>query len=407
MRRVAITGIGTICALGPTAPAAFAAACEGRCAIGPLTIAQRAEYPHELRQKIAGEITDFNPRDHFADNEIPFYDRSAQLNLVAAREAMADSGLTLAGELAERCAVITGTGIGGTESIDNNAWRVYFEQKPRVHPFSVPRTMPSAGASHVSMAFGAKGPAFTISSACSSAAHAIGEAYTMIRHGRADAALTGGTEGPLTYGSIVAWQALRVMSNDGCRPFSKDRNGMVLGEGSGMVVLEEMAAAKARGARIYGEIVGYGLSADAGDIVDPSAEGCAAAIRQCVREAQLAPEDIGYINAHGTATRANDETETRALRQVFGAGLDGIWVSSTKSMHGHALGGTAAIEFNLTVQALHHGVLPPTVNLHEPDPECDLRHVRNQAVEEKIEVALTDSFAFGGLNAVLAVRRGA
>lgn len=195
------------------------------------------------------------------------------------------------------------------------------------------------------------------------------------------------------------------MSNTACRPFSKDRNGMVLGEGAGMVVLEEMEAAKKRGARIYGELVGYGLSADAGDIVDPSAEGCARAIRQCVTEAGLNGSDIGYINAHGTATIANDRTESAALRLVFGNTLGDIWVSSTKSMHGHALGGTAAMEFVLTVLALKEGVLPPTVNMTEPDPECDLHHVRNEAVESKIEAALSNSFAFGGLNAVLAVRR--
>jgi len=405
MRRVVITGIGAVTPLGLDAVATYRAACEGKCGIGPFTLPDRDDYPHPLKQKIAGQIRDFDPAAHISETDIALFDRSAQFNILAAREAVADAGITFDGELAERTAVITGTGIGGIESIDNNAWRVYFEQKPRVHPFSVPRTMPSASASHISMEFNIQGPAFTVSSACSSAAHAIGEAYTMVKSGRADAAVTGGTEAPLTLGSLVAWQALRVMSNTGCRPFSRDRNGMVLGEGAGIVVFEELEAAKRRGARIYAEVAGYGLSADAGDIVDPSPEGCARAVRQAVREAELNPETIGYINAHGTATVANDRTETAALKLALGDGARDIWISSTKSMHGHALGGTAAMEFVLAVQALANGVLPPTVNMAEPDPECDLRHVQNTAVEAKVDAVLSNSFAFGGLNAVLAVRR--
>lgn len=405
MRRVVITGIGAVTPLGLTAKSSFDAAIEGTCGIGEFVIADRDDYPHKLKQKLAAQIKNYSPAEGSAEAEGTLYDPSAQFNLTAAREAVLDSGLVFDGEAAERAAVITGTGIGGMHSIDDNAWRVYFDQKPRVHPFSVPRTMPSAGASHISMEFNIQGPAFTISSACSSASHAIGEAYSMVKHGRVDVAVTGGTEAPLTLGHLISWQALRVMSNTACRPFSKDRNGMVLGEGAGIVVLEEMEAAKKRGAKIYGEVVGYGLSADAGDIVDPSPEGCARAIRQCVKEAQLNPEDVGYINAHGTATVANDRTETAALKLVLGKATDDIWVSSTKSMHGHALGGTAAMEFVLATQAVQRGVLPPTVNMTEVDEECDLRHVKNQAVEANIEVALSNSFAFGGLNAVLAIRR--
>ena len=405
MRRVAITGLGAVTPLGLTARSSFAAACDGICGIGPLEIAGRNDYPHRLRQKIAGQIKDFDPGDCVPEAEMTLYDRSAQFNMMAAREAVADSGLVFDGELSMRTAVITGTGIGGLETIDNNAWRVYFEHKPRVHPFSVPRAMPSASASHISMAFNIQGPAFTISSACSSASHAIGEAYSMIKLGRVDVAVTGGTEAPLSLGCLISWQALRVMSNIACRPFSIDRNGMVLGEGAGIVVLEEMQAARKRGAEIYGEVVGYGLSADAGDIVDPSPEGCARAIAQCVSEAGLNGEDIGYINAHGTGTIANDRTETAALKLVLGPATDDVWVSSTKSMHGHALGGTAAMEFVLATLAVRNGVLPPTINMTDPDPECDLRHVKNQAVEARIDVALSNSFAFGGLNAVLAIGR--
>ncbi len=405
MRRVAITGIGAVSALGLTADEAYDKACAGHCGIGPLTIAGREAYPHRLRESIAGQINDFDPGGGVNANQAALYDRSCEFCMVAARAAVADSGLVFDGALAGRTAVVTGTGIGGIGSIDDNAWRLYFEQRPRAHPLSVPRNMPSASASHVSIAFGIRGPVFTVSSACASAAHAIGEAYMMIKHGRADVAVAGGTEAPLTLGTVTAWHALRVMSNDGCRPFSKHRNGMVLGEGAGIVVLEAMEAAKARGARIHGELAGYGLSADAASIVEPSAEGCAAAIRQCLEDAALAPEAIGYINAHGTGTRANDETESGALRSVLGAALDGIWVSSTKSMHGHALGASPAIEFVLALQALNHGVLPPTIKLDDPDPACDLRHVRNTAVEAPIEAIMSNSFAFGGLNAVLAARR--
>ncbi|MHA1523743.1 MAG: beta-ketoacyl-[acyl-carrier-protein] synthase family protein [Alphaproteobacteria bacterium] len=404
MRRVAITGIGSISALGATAPTSFANACRGHCGISALSIKERDDYPHPLRQKIAAQIHDFDPTDHFTISEIAIYDRSAQLNMVAAREAVGDSGLVFDDAAALRTAVIIGTGIGGLQSIDNNAWRIYFEKKPRVHPFSVPRIMPSAGASHVSMEFNIRGPAFAISSACSSAAHAIGEAAMMVRHGRADVAVTGGTEAPLTQTSLISWQALRVMSNTGCRPFSKDRNGMVLGEGAGIVVLEEMEAAKKRGAKIYAELVGYGLSADAGDIVDPSVDGCAQAIRQCLQDGGLNPEDIDYINAHGTATASNDRTEAKALRMVLGDNLDKTWISATKSMHGHALGGTAAIEFVLLTQAMQAQTLPPTINMTEPDPDLPLRHIVNSAVETKVGVAITNSFAFGGLNAVLGLR---
>ncbi len=406
MRRVAITGLGAISALGLNSDATYTNACAGKCGIGPLTITDRDPYPHELRQTVAGQINDFDPAVAYPDtDQEAFYDRSSQLCMAAAHEAVADSALAFEGELARRTAVITGTGVGGITATDDGFWRFYFEKRPRVHPLSIPRIMPSAAAGHVSIAFGITGPAFTVTSACASAAHAIGEAYTMILAGRTDAALAGGAEAPLTMGDVTAWQGLRVMSNDACRPFSANRNGMVLAEGAGMIVLEELEAAKARGARIYGEIAGYGLSADAHSIVEPSPEGCAAAIRQCFEETGLAADQIGYINAHGTGTQANDETESRALRDVFGDKFDQIWVSSTKSMHGHALGASPAIEFVIAVRALTQGVLPPTIGLDDPDPACPLRHIKNLAVETPVEAVMSNSFAFGGLNAVLAAKR--
>jgi nodulation protein E len=255
------------------------------------------------------------------------------------------------------------------------------------------------------MEFGITGPSFTISTACSSAAHAIGQAYWMIRSGGAELALTGGSEAPFSFGILKAWEAMRVVSPETCRPFSKDRRGMILGEGAAMFVLEPLEAARARGAAIHAEIVGFGMSADAAHITQPSAEGAARAMRAALRDAGLAPEQIGYVNAHGTATPANDVTETAALRSVFGAHANRLPVSSTKSMHGHALGAAAALECLATALALRDGVLPPTANFTEPDPECDLDVIPNHARPAQVEYALSNSFAFGGLNAVLALRK--
>jgi nodulation protein E len=409
MRRVAITGLGAVSPLGLTADATYANACAGACAIGPLRISDRDQISHMLRQPIAAQITDFVPVAGADDRLAEFYDRASQFCMAAAREAVADSGLEFGSgmdsHLAHRTAVVTGTGCGGVNTTEDGLFRIYFEGRPRVHPLTVPRLMPSATASNISIAFGLTGPSFTITSACASAAHAIGEAWTMIRTGRADAALAGGCEAPITFGSIIAWQGLRVMSSKACRPFSARRDGMVLGEGAGIVVLEDMEGARARGARIYGELSGYGLSADAASMVEPSLEGCASAIRQCLGGMGPGADRIGYINAHGTGTLANDETEARALRAVFGDGLDRIWVSATKSMHGHALGASPAIELVLAIRAMSDRVLPPTIGLDDPDPACALRHVRNEAVEADVGAVMSNSFAFGGLNAVLAVQR--
>jgi nodulation protein E len=276
----------------------------------------------------------------------------------------------------------------------------------RVHPLTIPKTMANAGASHISMEFGITGPSFTISTACSSAGHAIGQAFWMVRSGMTDLALAGGSEAPFSFGILKAWEAMRVVSPETCRPFSKDRRGMVLGEGAGMLVLEPLEAALARGARIHAEIVGFGMSADACHITQPSADGAAKAMRAALRDAGVAPEAIGYVNAHGTGTLANDATETSALHAVFGAHAGKLAISSTKSMHGHALGAAAALEAIATVLALRDGVLPPTANYNLPDPECDLDVIPNQARQAQVEWAISNSFAFGGLNAVLALRKG-
>jgi nodulation protein E len=297
--------------------------------------------------------------------------------------------------------------VGGQSTEDIGFVEVYKLGHNRVHPLTIPKTMANAGASHVSMEFGIVGPSFTISTACSSAAHAIGQAYWMVRSGMTDLALTGGSEAPFSFGILKAWEAMRVVSPETCRPFSRDRRGMVLGEGSAMFVIEPLEAAVARGARVHAEIVGFGMSADACHITQPSAEGASRAIRAALRDAGLAPEQIGYINAHGTATPANDPTETAAIRAVFGPYADKLAVSSTKSMHGHALGAAAALECLAAVLALRDGVLPPTANFTAPDPECDLDFIPNVAREARVEYALSNSFAFGGLNAVLALRAAA
>jgi nodulation protein E len=401
MRRVAITGMGAICALGRSVPEVGASLCQGRSGIGPIESTDCSQ----LRFQNGAEVRGYSHQPYFDDRRADFIDRFAQFAVIAAREAVRCAGIEWTPELQERAAIITGSCVGGQSTEDIGFQEVYKLGHNRVHPLTIPKTMANAGASHISMEFGITGPSFTISTACSSAAHAIGQAYWMIRSGGAELALTGGSEAPFSFGILKAWEAMRVVSPETCRPFSKDRRGMILGEGAAMFVLERLEAARARGAAIHAEIVGFGMSADAAHITQPSAEGAARAMRAALRDAGLAPEQIGYVNAHGTATPANDVTETAALRSVFGAHANRLPVSSTKSMHGHALGAAAALECLATALALRDGVLPPTANFTEPDPECDLDVIPNHARPAQVEYALSNSFAFGGLNAVLALRK--
>ena len=278
-------------------------------------------------------------------------------------------------------------------------------QKARCNPLAIPRIMTNALTSQISMAYGITGPGFTVSTACSSSNHAIGHAFQMVRDGAVDVAITGGSEAPLSLGNLKAWEAMRVVSQDTCRPFCKSRTGIILGEGAGILVLEAMDLAKARGAEIYGEIVGFGMSSDAHHITQPSSEGAARAIAAALKDAGLQPESIGYINAHGTGTLTNDPTETAAIRAAFGTHADALAISSTKSMHGHALGASGALEAVATVLSLRNGLLPPTANFIEPDPECNLDVIPNKPRASQCEYALSNSFAFGGLNAVIAFRR--
>ena len=269
---------------------------------------------------------------------------------------------------------------------------------------TIPKTMANAGASEISMDLGFTGPTYTVSTACSSANHAIGQAFRLVRDGEAEMAVTGGSEAPFVIGMLKAWEAMRVIAPDTCRPFSKDRKGMILGEGGAMMILEPFEAAKARGARIYCEICGLGMSSDAHHLTQPLVEGPARAMRGALKDAGMSPEEIGYINAHGTGTPGNDPVESQAIRAVFGAHADKLAVSSTKSMHGHALGRSRRSRSVATILALHHGILPPTANYNERDPECDLDYIPNQARAQKVGAALSNSFAFGGLNAVIAFR---
>jgi nodulation protein E len=326
------------------------------------------------------------------------------LALVAAGEAIADAGISFEGGLGAETAVILGTGVGGMKTVDENFHRLYAEDAKRLHPFVIPKLMANAPASQITMMHKITGPAWSIASACSSANHAMGNAFHMVRNGQVRAAVTGGTESCITLGTMRGWEALRVMAPDSCRPFTKDRKGMIIGEGSGIIVLERLEDAQARGAKIYAEIAGFGMSSDAGDLVAPSMLGAAAAIRGALTDAGLNAEDVDYINAHGTATPANDPTETAAIKHVLGDHAAKIGVSSTKAMHGHALGAAGALELIASLGAFE-GVIPPTINFTEADPECDLDYVPNVAREVRVNALLSNSFAFGGLNAVLALRR--
>jgi nodulation protein E len=401
MHRVAITGLGCVSALGLDVAANWESLAAGRPGLGEITLVP----PETLNTRLVGEVKGFDPQRHFDDRQNAMLDRFSQLIVVAAREAVKDAGLILPGEAPRRTAVITGIGLGGVITMDEGYHRLYARNMQRNHPLTIPRLMPSASASQISMDLGITGPAFSVTSACASSNHALGEAFWMVRSGRVEVALGGGSEAPLSYGSMRAWEALRVLASDACRPFCKERRGMVLGEGGGIVVLENWERAKARGARIYAEFAGFGMSADAGDIVQPSAEGAAAAMTDALQDAGLAPEQVGYINAHGTGTQINDVVETRAIRTAFGKAAEQLAISSTKSMHGHALGGAGAIEMVALVKAVQEGLLPPTANFLTADPACDLDYVPNEARRVQVEAALSNSFAFGGLNAVVAVKR--
>jgi nodulation protein E len=400
-RRVVITGVGVVCALGHNGSEFWRALSQGRAGIAPLESIE----PGLLRFENGAEVHNWDPLRHFDEKETGMLDRFAQFGVVAAREAVTDASIEWTAELKQQSAIVTGSCVGGQGTEDEGFVNLYRKNIPRVNPLTIPRTMENAAASRISLELGIVGPTYTISTACSSSNHAIGQAFWMVRNGAAQMAIAGGSEAVFSLGFLKAWEAMRVVSPDTCRPFSKDRRGLILGEGAAMLVLEPLESAQARGARIYAEVIGFGMGSDAFHVTQPSPDGAARAMLAALADAGLTPEDIGYINAHGTATQANDATETAAIRKVFGSHAEKLAVSSTKSMHGHTLGAAGALEGVATALALHHGILPPTANYNEPDPACDLDVIPNQARAAQVGYALSNSFAFGGLNAVLAFGR--
>lgn len=400
MPRVAITGQGTINPLGNSVSETLESFKNGKCGISDLEI-QDIE---RLSVKVGGQIKGFDPTVHFTRQEISLYDRYTQLALLAAKEALEQSGIKFEGKLSEQSGVVLGTAGGGLTTQDNSYRSVYEEKKNRVHPFVVPRLMNNAAASNVSMVYNLQGPTFSVATACASSNHAIGIAYQMIKSGMTKSMLAGGSECMICFGGVKVWESLRVMSPEKCRPFSKNRKGMVLGEGAAIFVLEDMDQAIDRGADIIAEIAGFSMTSDAKDIVAPSLEGPARAIRDALMDAQIDPTEIQYVNTHGTGTIINDRVETAVIRNVFGDYADKLMVSSTKSMHGHLIGSTGAVELLACTMALREGIIAPTISYEEFDQECDLDIVPNSARDAKVSATVSNAFAFGGLNAVLVLR---
>ena len=407
MRRVVITGIGVFASAGKNSETFFKNLIEARSAVRRICQFD----PSSLSIQIAAEVSDYNPANYFPSKRLDLLDRFSQFGLLAAQEAIKSSGFEVREDERHRFGVVTGTGMAGANTLDNGYLNLYANQATRLHPFTIPRMMHNAATSQICMELGAQGPSFTTATACSSSGHAIGEAFHLIKYGMADVMLSGGAEAPITYGMIRSWESVRVLATGNgnpsraCRPFSADREGFVLGEGAAMLLLEELEHAKQRGAKIFAELSGYGLSSDAGHITQPSIDGPARAVCMALEEAKVAPEEVDYINAHGTGTRLNDATETQVIKKVFGAYAPKLAISSTKSMHGHTMGATGAIELVATAMATQRDVIPPTANYTLPDPECDLDYVPNQAREKPVRVAVSNSFAFGGLNAVLLIRK--
>ncbi len=397
-RRIVITGLGGVSAIGANAETIWQSMREGRCGLGPLTFERR-----DLRTNIGGELgdIDLSAIDERAGQAMGGF---SVLAVLAAGQAIGAAGLDLAAEDPARMGAAVGVAVWGADAVDQSYSDIFLGGKKRAHILTVPRAMPSAPAGQISMQYGLRGPVFGLTSACSSSNHAISAAVDQLRLGRADIMLAGGADTPLVYGIVKVWESLRVLARQACRPFSADRDGLVLADGAGIAVLETLEHAKARGAPILAEVIGCGLSADAADIVSPTVEGPAAAMQACLNDAGIPPDAVDYINAHGTATKANDRTETLAVRAVFGAHADSLSVSSTKSMHGHCLGASGAIELIACVNAIRHGLVPPTIGYTAPDPECDLDVTPNEARQRKVEVAMSNAFAFGGMNAVIALR---
>lgn len=399
---IVVTGLGVVSGLGIGVASFRQGLFSGKDAVSTLSLFD----PESVKSNRVAQVQTYSAEDFFTEKQLPFYDRYAQFAAISAREAVANAGLDFTqGDLAERAGILFGTGVGGQDTQDQGYQKLYLENSPRLHPFTVPKLIPSSAASLISLEFGIRGPAIGITSACSSSGHAIAQAALMLQAGEIDVALVGGAEAPITFGCIKAWEGMRVLAKDCCRPFSLNRGGTILGEGAATLILERRDHAIARGANILAELAGYGMSSDAFHAVQPSVEGPTAAMKNALKKAGLSIQDIQYINAHGTGTSQNDPTETAAIKTVFGDQARKIAISSTKSMHAHTLGAASALEAVASIMALQEQTAPPTINYLEPDPLCDLDYVPNQARPMKIEYALSNSFAFGGLNVSLIFKR--
>lgn len=399
--RIVVTGQGAISSLGPDARSNWDSMKAGFCGIGPLEIPDQ----RDLKVGLAAQIREMPDRE-ISKRHRTTMSKFGMLAVMAAAEALEDAGLDREDAFdPTRTGVVVGSGIFGADAADRAYLDILRDGKKRTEIFAIPKVMPSSPSVHISMVFGIKGPTYSLASACSSANNAIASALDLLRAGRVDVVLAGGSETPVTFGILKTWESMRILAKTGCRPFSADREGLLLGDGAGIFVMETESHAKARGATILAEIAGAGMSADAGDIVAPDADGAALAMQKALEDADLSLGDVAYVNAHGTGTAGNDKTETQAIRKVFGPHADGLAVSSTKSMHAHCLGASGALELLACINGIRDGIAPPTINLTEPDPECDLDYVPEKSRALNIDAALSNSFAFGGANAVIAVKK--
>ena len=400
-RRVVITGTGVISAIGNNTTDFWNSIVDCKSGISPY----QHPFADQIRFKNGADVKNFDGTQYLEKGDLDLMDRFAQFAVVAAKEAVQQSGFTFNEENKYRTAVICGTSIGGVHAQEQSYFELYRENKSRVHPLSIPKTMPNGAASNISMQLGITGPVYAISTACASSNHAIGNAFWLIRNGVCDQAIAGGSETPFTYTFLKAWEAIRVVAPDTCRPFSKTRQGMILGEGAGMLMMETLESAQQRGATILAEIIGFGMTSDASHITKPDQQGAEQAMRMALRDGNIQPEQVGYINAHGTGTLVNDSMEVAAIKNVFGDHANHLSISSTKSLHGHALGATSSLEAIATLMALKEGILPPTANFEEKDEACDIDVIPNASKKKEIQYALSNAFAFGGLNAVLAFKK--
>ena len=408
-RRVVITGLGAVTALGQTLDSYWSGLVEGRSGVGPLDLFDTTEF----RVHFGGQVRPWEPEALFGTKEARRLDRFAQFAMAASESAVADSGVDFGSYEPHRVGVLIGSGIGGLNEFESQHRNLMEKGPSKISPFTIPKLMVNAASGQVSIRWGLRGPCSAVATACASAANAIGDAFRLIQDGRADAMITGGSEAaitPMGLGGFASMRALSTRNDDpqrASRPFDRDRDGFVLGEAAGILLLEELSAAKARGARIYAELLGYGMSADGSHITAPDEDGrgAARAIRNCLEDGRCGPDSVNYINAHGTSTGLGDVAETRAIKSVFGSHAHRLMVSSTKSQLGHTLGASGGIELIACCLVIHRGTVPPTINLDNPDPDCDLDYVPNTARDARVDRALSNSFGFGGHNACLLAGR--